>query len=421
MYEIGDTNKELDLRRPTFDEGTPEDFAWHVKHGYDRCELKMDGIYAVVILKNGKGWIWSRGRQLKATFDAPGFDEKTVLLGEYMHGSNWAIRNGKQGHLYIFDCLVSDGEDISSDILLMRQDTAKTQVHIINTYSPEMKGKVQMVKSWDVDCAEDMEIIWSRVNRELHEGVVLKRSCKVDTRYTRVKRTVEVDYVVTGFLQSEAPKYIGRMVRSIQAGLYNDKGELVHITDISGITDQQRTDFFQRPEDFIGRVFKAVGYTIFESGAIRHPSFHEWHPDKPAEECTLAAVLKQGGWEEKPDTTMPSKQNGQAAKFLENSDETQSVTGTDVEAQLRSAVLAHKKAVALAREAELMLNAARAQIKEIMQQVGHSNLTCEDGTAVLKTWERTGGIDTTKLAQIHPDAYADCLRDPYNYEVLRVL
>ena len=105
----------------------------------------------------------------------------------------------------------------------------------------------------------------------------------------RAKREIEVEYVCLGFNESDADKYRGRMVKSIKGGLYVD-GRLTEIIDVSGMTEAQRTEFYDHQYAYIGNVFTARGRGLFDSGKLRNPQFIGFRSDKNATECTLDNV-----------------------------------------------------------------------------------------------------------------------------------
>jgi ATP-dependent DNA ligase len=99
-----------------------------------------------------------------------------------------------------------------------------------------------------------------------------------------MKAQATYDYVCMGFEQSDADSFKGWAVKSVIGGLYI-KGKLERVTTVSGITHEQRAEFFRHPKRYIGRVFEAEGKALFSNGALRHPNFLRWRSDKPATAC----------------------------------------------------------------------------------------------------------------------------------------
>lgn len=250
-------------------------------HEYDFVELKYDGILGQVELPDG-----------------------SVLIGEYMYGSNWAIRNKLEGQIILFD---------------IWRDSSSAMVRRFNLQI--RRGKMAKVAS-DAARKKDAVRIWSRNGQLKYEGAFPKfqitelypvtEANRLWQRHVvegdfeglmykrnneawegglggigRRKKVVTMDYVIMGFNQSDAPKYVGRMVKSIIGGLYIN-GVLAEVIDVGGgLNESTRTDMFKNPKRYVKQVMECEGKDVFASGALRHPSFRRLRPDKQASDCRL--------------------------------------------------------------------------------------------------------------------------------------
>ena len=78
---------------------------------YDIVQLKMDGIWGCLVIKNGQWKIYSRTGNVKRKGKIADKKADVILLGEFMFGSHWAHMRKLDGEFYIFDCLRYKGKD----------------------------------------------------------------------------------------------------------------------------------------------------------------------------------------------------------------------------------------------------------------------------------------------------------------------
>jgi ATP-dependent DNA ligase len=258
---------------------------------YDMVQLKMDGIWGCMTISDGKWTIHSRTGKLKTEGEID--DEKldAVLLGEFMFGSHWGHKMGKNRNFYIFDCVRINDNDISLLSLASRlqhagemYDRLREDPLVGSTSSLEGLRILKVFPSFH------WRSLWDEYIKEYgYEGLVFKNSSSVygdKNAWARMKAVVEMDYVCVGFRDAdEGTKYEG-MVGSV-LGTLSDKE--VYVT-CGGLTEVQRKMFTRAPERYIGRVFTAKGNNWYPSGAIRHPMFQAWRDDKEPEECTYSQI-----------------------------------------------------------------------------------------------------------------------------------
>ena len=250
---------------------------------YDTVELKMDGIWGCMKVGHGQWGIYSRTGKLKADGVLEDDTLHGVLLGEFMFGSHWGHKMGKNRNFYIFDCVEMNSVDVTDMTLSSRGTFAGEMFH-------RLKGELDFIRLLDVYETHEWKRLWIEYIQEYgYEGLVFKdSSSKYNDKnaWARMKAVVEMDYICSGFREADkGTKYEG-MVGSV-LGTLIDKD--VYVT-VGGITETQRKVFTKMPEMFIGQVFTAKGNNWYPSGAIRHPQFQRWRDDKKPEECSYEQI-----------------------------------------------------------------------------------------------------------------------------------
>lgn len=81
--------------------------------------------------------------------------------------------------------------------------------------------------------------------------------------------------------------YYENKIGSILIGKYSRTGELIAIGRVTGMSEEQRTEFTDNQVDYIGRVIKIKAMEKTNADNYRHASFLEMHPDKNAYECIM--------------------------------------------------------------------------------------------------------------------------------------
>ena len=250
---------------------------------YDTVQLKMDGIWGCMKVGHGQWGIYSRTGKLKADGVLEDDTLHGVLLGEFMFGSHWGHKMGKNRNFYIFDCVEMNSVDVTDMTLKSRVTFAGEMFH-------KLKGELDFIRLLDVYETHEWKRLWEEYIQEYgYEGLVFKdSSSKYNDKnaWARMKAVVEMDYICSGFREADkGTKYEG-MVGSV-LGTLIDKD--VYVT-VGGITEKERKLFTKMPEMYVGRVFTAKGNNWYPSGAIRHPQFQRWRDDKEPEECSYEQI-----------------------------------------------------------------------------------------------------------------------------------
>ena len=300
------------IKRPKFKEIKREHItdASAYMDGEYVIEPKMDGIWgAMHIKKNGTYQIWSRTGQLKEEgkvinrhFMITFTDEidECVILGEFMYGSNWAKKHDKVGQFFAFDMVMWNGDwDFCEKPLKERREHLIDKLnHVESDETPSnlFPDFIELNQQWD---AFQINGIWENlVEKQGYEGLMIKNvndPYAEDTEWIKVKYRTDIDYVCMGFSDGgEGTKYEDT-VGSIIGGLYkysddDRERELVDVCHVGGLTVDQRDIFNKNRDYFIGKVFTAKGFNIFDSGAIRHGKFKSFRTDKEAYDCDMSQV-----------------------------------------------------------------------------------------------------------------------------------
>lgn len=258
-----------------------------VKNPLDWCwQLKADGIWGkVLITADFKCTVTSKTGQVKETFETDRVLEglsrgPIVLVAEYMYGTQWSKKKDREGMIYVFDCLVVDGEDISGWPYL---DRVKKAAGIV----AELGWRFEMVKSCSIDVLGQA---WLQIERTReYEGIVLrKRRDPYQAIIYKLKTEIEDDYVISGFYEGEpGGKHEGRL-GGVEVSQFDADGILRKVMNVGGgFSDKLRSDIWQDKAEYYLRVIKCKGKARFDSGALRHPNFVCFRDDKPASDCRL--------------------------------------------------------------------------------------------------------------------------------------
>jgi len=276
----------MQLNRPIFLNYDSGDFS-SIDPKFDIVELKFDGWWGQLLIDRDRWEIYSRSGELKkfGTFTGSLHGSpvaRTLLHGEFVFGTEWA-----KDHPSLYEKLVLFGvtEMYGSDVRSMSNSCQRKLIADFLGNHPE-QDIVKRCMITDQYPVEESQRLWGReVVVEGYEGLVFKSTTAPwGAEFGRMKREVTMDYVCTGFLDSDSDTYAGWGVASILGGLYVG-GTLTKVCKVSGLTEELRREFFDHPDRYIGKVFEAKGKKISKRGALRHPNFVRWRTDKVAEDC----------------------------------------------------------------------------------------------------------------------------------------
>jgi ATP-dependent DNA ligase len=270
--------------RPRYVELEPEQ-SLPLGIGFDVVELKLDGQWGRLVVENGQWAIWSRHGQVKAS-GATTSRAQIELQGEFLFGSNWAHRKGLSGQFWAFDVTRYRGLNVGAWPL---GDRRGLLWRVVQEHGWCLEGlpPVKVVKQHQVGRWPGL---WENdVLARGFEGLVFKRLADpFGATWGRMKRVWSVDYVCMGCNEGGG-RYTGVAASSLQGGLWIE-GQLQHVANIGGMSDEMRYAVYAKPEQYVGRVFEAKGKGLFESGGLRHPNFVKWRKDKQPEDCIRPEV-----------------------------------------------------------------------------------------------------------------------------------
>ena len=252
---------------------------------YDIIQLKMDGIWGCMDIKDGVYKIYSRTGKIKAEGQVDNKELDATILGEYMFGSHWGNKMGWNGTFFAFDCL-----RYADDSYLHILGNEPLSVRL--NYRDELIRKLKL--DFVVPLLEYPTVMWQQLWQEFviekgYEGLVFKDSSSAygdKDAWARMKGEVEIEYVCTGFQPAaEDSKYEG-LAGAVIGTLIDWDCEV----KCGGLNYEMRFDFAKKPDAYIGQVFTAKGNGWYGTGAIRHPKFKGWRKDKSPEECTYDQI-----------------------------------------------------------------------------------------------------------------------------------
>lgn len=243
---------------------------------YDIIQPKYDGIWGLVKrTASGNVEILSRTGAVKSILDAGRFPPSTVLVGEFMFGSQWAQHKDRIGRIFVFDALALDGKDLRSLPYSERLKVARDVVAVCGY-------PFELTKSYHANLYRNL---WARIDATRDfEGVVF-RKWSDDYSGTIGRRKIDItdDYVIIDFVAGQG-KHQGRLGALVVGQFIN--GTLQSMMSVGGgFDDALREEIWLNRKQYYLSVCEVVGKARFESGALRHPNFLRFRHDKSASEC----------------------------------------------------------------------------------------------------------------------------------------
>lgn len=249
-----------------------------IKLGYELVQIKYDGIWARVTVRHEIASVYSRNDQLKATFATTLPD--CVLIGEFMYGSEWAKKDGREGQIYVFDVESIDYERYEDKNYLERyQALVSLSLHFSGT-------PFRLVGTSRIEHAHNA---WCRIEsgENDYEGLVYRKTSDLPTaKLARSKKEVTDDVVIMD--KYEGQNRLSGSLGGLVVGKFNSDGILTPLYRVGGGFDDALRDEIWRewPKHYL-KVIECKGKARFESGALRHPNFSKFRPDKQPSECRI--------------------------------------------------------------------------------------------------------------------------------------
>lgn len=256
----------------------PED--WAAAKRYQWVEPKYDGHFARVELDHKCWTIYSSTDRIVQRGELVRKHKPTTLWAEHIRGTEWSR---KPERIEQYEQLaVFAAPRIAGQAMVPHDDLTRDVLATwLKEYVREEDPFVERLFLVERQRAAKAKALWQRlVKGDDYEGLVFGGA-----GLARMKAAVTCDYVCMGFESSDSDRFSGWAVRNVIGGLYDVNGKLQRITTVSGLTDEQRGEFYRDPKRYVGRVFEAEGKRLFRSGKLRHPNFLRWRDDKPATAC----------------------------------------------------------------------------------------------------------------------------------------
>ena len=238
------------------------DVALARQRGYDIVQPKYDGWWCKAVCKPIVTEFYSETGRLfgDCVPTLPG----CVLVGEFMRGTQWAQNSERKGKYYIYDLWAIYDEP-------MTEESYKTRYQLLRKL--HLPPFFHLVPCHNI---ADFDTVWDYyVEQNGYEGVVFRKSTgRLDEAIIRHKKTVTVDGTVIALHEGNG-KHAGRL-GALQVVLSNG----VQVRVGGGFNDAERIAIWSEPMKYVGRVCEIEGYTVFDSGSVRHPNFLRWRDDK---------------------------------------------------------------------------------------------------------------------------------------------
>jgi len=273
------------------------------------AEIKYDGIYCTcwwdsegkvhLFSKTGKEKTNAQLQSLISYLEGWGLKD-TALLGELAFGSQRGTQYYKAHGVHkidFFDIIYSGGEYLGDYVLVQRK--MMLNLLVIKSLKKKRSSKYYTLSDHvSIHDQQELQNYYDYVISSGEEGIMLKKANstftlgKGNSDFYKVKKLVEMDYVITGFEETNSSDYYERgFIGSVLGSIYID-GELKQVCKIGSMNDDWRYEFGTNGKAYINQVMTCVGYEVFKSGALRHPFFKGLHPDKTADMCVLESDTK---------------------------------------------------------------------------------------------------------------------------------
>jgi len=267
-------------KRQAYVDGTLEEALKH-----ELFQFKFDGQWCRVAKEDaGPVRLYSRTNKIKHEFECPYFPSNSVFLAEYMFGTQWAQDISRVGKLFLFDCLCFEGLELHEWSYRERYQRALWFSRGIHGKDP----RFDLVRNYPI---EDLPRFWSRINEDRsYEGIVARNwNQKYENKILRSKIDVTDDFMV--ITVNEGLGRLAGTMGSVTVGQYTDPSDPDSFVEVmtvgGGFSDELRKQIWMNRSNMFGQVMQCTGKQRFDSGALRHPNFDRFRPDKPSTQCIL--------------------------------------------------------------------------------------------------------------------------------------
>lgn len=272
-------------RQDYLEHDTVED-ALHSSNKYNLWQVKFDGIWGKCLVTPSETHypVYSRTGSLKTVLTPKQslicLSDTIILIGELMYGSQWSQDESRVGKFFVFDSLpaTSSGRSLPYDL---RWKMAKQVV--------DMLGEpFVMVENYHLQTLGSFLIKHEQSGK--YEGVILRAREDLWTdKVGKLKFSLEDDFVILGYTEGEGR--LAGSLGSLKLGQFDENGICRELLQCGGgFTDEQRKAIWEHREQNMFAVVTISGKSRFTSGALRHPNFVRFHPDKSPVQCKIKST-----------------------------------------------------------------------------------------------------------------------------------
>jgi len=246
---------------------------------FSLVQPKYDGWWTLLRIRHEMMQFITSGGEVRSEIRIPGCEDG-LIIAEWIIGTNWSLLQ-KQTDIAgkaILHTVISIGGD---EVSLPLDKNAEVLSDFCRRNLPE--NKFRMVESYPIS---QWRNVWEEfVDSKGFEGLVFKQGSLPyhSSALGRMKKKITIDYVVMGF--TEGKNRLEGTLGAIEGGLFVD-GKLKKVCTVGGgFSDFDRHSIWKNRANLIGKVFEATGKVLFDSGALRHPTFIRFRDDKKSGEC----------------------------------------------------------------------------------------------------------------------------------------
>lgn len=143
----------------------------------------------------------------------------------------------------------------------------------------ETGGPIKLIQRYAVNSEVEIHHVYESVRARGLEGLIVKDPAGLYHRrrnhgWMKLKNESEVDVQIVRLIEGTG-KYVG----ALGALVVDFNG--VEVSVGSGLSDQQREEFWVEGDNLIGRLCAVEYHEETPDGSLRHPRFVKWRDDKP--------------------------------------------------------------------------------------------------------------------------------------------
>jgi bifunctional non-homologous end joining protein LigD len=184
----------------------------------------------------------------------------------------------------VFDVLFYNNVDY-------RNRSIEERKEILRKIIREMNNEYIQFVDYIIGGKEEIDAMFNTIVQKGGEGLVLKvlgSKYGDPNAWIKVKRVATYDVVIMGYTKTSSQKYKDKgWIRSVQIGLYDKEGKLVHFGNVSGMCEKVRDFISKNKEQLIGKVIEIKAQQTYAGISFINPRFVRFRPDKNANECTI--------------------------------------------------------------------------------------------------------------------------------------